>query len=164
MSKIRPFSIRNQLGDTQITKISQKCREKLRFLNYFWFQQFWDKTYVTWLIFYTDGVYMRVLKSSVKLWTLYYGIVSNSSVLKKVFHLFSKIISICGFHLFENISLAMYLCSVKNDFQNSKKCAKKITNFFLFEINFPHKFCWKSLRMYERIKQVFFDKLNSLLV
>ena len=40
-SRILPFSIRNQLGDTQIPKISQKCREKLRFLNYFWIPKIW---------------------------------------------------------------------------------------------------------------------------
>ena len=50
--------------------------------------------------------------------------------MKKVFHLFSKIISICGFHLFENIRLAMYLCSVKNDFQNPKNVPKNY-QFFL---------------------------------
>ena len=136
MSKIRPFSIRNQLGDTQITKISQKCREKLRFLNYFWFQQFWDKTYVTWYIFYTDGVYMRVLKSSANLWIFYNGIVSNSSALIKVYFIFKNYIN-CGFLLFENIRLAMYLCFVKNDFQNPKNVPKNFQFLLSLKLIFP---------------------------
>ena len=41
-SKIQPFSNRNLLGSGQIPKIPKKYREKLRFLNYFWFGESWS--------------------------------------------------------------------------------------------------------------------------
>ena len=40
-SKIRPFPIRNISTDAKIPKIRKKCREKLRFLNYFQFGRSW---------------------------------------------------------------------------------------------------------------------------
>ena len=84
-SKIRPFPIRNICADAKIPKISQKCREKLRFLIYFWFERCWYKTYVSWYIFYIGGVLKRVLKSSAKLYAPYFWIVIHKHIFKKQF-------------------------------------------------------------------------------
>ena len=61
VSKIWPFSIRNQLGDTQIPKISQKCRGKLCFLIYFWFLGDVGKLLELFYIDYIGGVFKWIV-------------------------------------------------------------------------------------------------------
>ena len=119
-SKFRPFSIRNICPDVKIPKISQKCGGKLRFLIYFWFEKFWGKPYLSKYIFYTDGVFKRMvafhsnlgslcdMKSKQYLWTL-----------KQFWHLFTNKSILC-FHAYEQRALIEEFCFVESNFQKPK--------------------------------------------